>query len=71
MVEYLVIIPGVSLRYDINFVKLDLIPVLGKTISLFFAIALYRLACSANISHEVKSTMRWHTTVNFVVSLAE
>ncbi|KAI8579929.1 hypothetical protein K450DRAFT_239776 [Umbelopsis ramanniana AG] len=48
---------------------LDLIPVLGKTISLFFAIALYRLACTANISHEVKSQMRWHTTVNFVIGL--
>ncbi|CAO3694055.1 unnamed protein product [Umbelopsis ramanniana] len=48
---------------------LDLIPVLGKTISLFFAIALYRLACSANISHEVKSKMQWHTTVNFVIGL--
>ncbi|KAG2185280.1 hypothetical protein INT44_002070 [Umbelopsis vinacea] len=48
---------------------LDLIPVLGKAISLFFAIGLYRLACTANISHEVKSHMRWHTTVNFVIGL--
>ncbi|KAH8552988.1 hypothetical protein BGW37DRAFT_487965 [Umbelopsis sp. PMI_123] len=48
---------------------LDFIPVIGKTISLFFAIGLYHLACSADISYEVKSQMRWHTLVNFVFGL--
>ncbi|KAJ2964086.1 hypothetical protein NQZ79_g1028 [Umbelopsis isabellina] len=48
---------------------LDLIPVVGKVISLVFAISLYRLACKADISPSVRSSMRWHTTVNFVIGL--
>ncbi|GAB5589715.1 hypothetical protein Unana1_04615 [Umbelopsis nana] len=60
---------GLKLYCTKHTVYPDLIPVIGKTISLFFAISLYRLACQAKLSEDVKSQMRWNTLINFLVGL--
>ncbi|KAI9304172.1 hypothetical protein BJ944DRAFT_240794 [Cunninghamella echinulata] len=46
---------------------LDLIPVVGKVISLIFSLSMYRLACQAELPRKVRKRMLYHLTVDFLL----
>ncbi|CAO3610885.1 unnamed protein product [Cunninghamella echinulata] len=48
---------------------LDLIPVVGKVISLIFSLSMYRLACQAELPRKVRKRMLYHLTVDFLLGL--
>ncbi|KAI8987743.1 hypothetical protein BDF20DRAFT_286790 [Mycotypha africana] len=52
--------------YDVLF---EFIPVVGKVISLGFAISMFRLACQCELPTSVKRRMLYHITVDFLIGL--
>lgn len=48
-------------------VLLEFIPIVGKVISLMFALSLYNLACKAELPRMIKKRMLYHITVDFLV----
>lgn len=48
--------------------KKDLIPVVGKVISLCFSLSMYRLACQADLPKSLRRDMLYHVSVDFVAS---
>ncbi|KAL1936660.1 hypothetical protein VTP01DRAFT_794 [Rhizomucor pusillus] len=48
---------------------LDLIPVVGKVISLCFSLSMYRLACQADLPKSLRRDMLYHVSVDFVLGL--
>ncbi|KAI9491838.1 hypothetical protein BDB00DRAFT_467046 [Zychaea mexicana] len=47
-------------------VLLDLIPIVGKVISLGFSLSMYRLACQCQLPGSLRRTMLYHITVDFL-----
>ncbi|KAI8885866.1 hypothetical protein K501DRAFT_245067 [Backusella circina FSU 941] len=52
--------------YDI---LLEFIPIVGKVISLMFAMSMYKLACQADLPRSIKQRMLYHITVDFLLGL--
>jgi hypothetical protein len=50
--------------YDI---LLELIPIVGKVISLMFSLSLYKLACQAELPRSIRKKMLYHISVDFLV----
>ncbi|ORZ01494.1 hypothetical protein BCR43DRAFT_487019 [Syncephalastrum racemosum] len=50
-------------------VMLDLIPFVGKCISLGFSLSMYRLACQAELPSSLRRRMMYHTSVDFVLGM--
>ncbi|KAL0095561.1 hypothetical protein F4703DRAFT_1789216 [Phycomyces blakesleeanus] len=50
-------------------VLLDFIPIVGKVISLGFALSLYRLACKADLPKSIRQRMIYHLSVDFLLGL--
>ncbi|RCH96137.1 hypothetical protein CU097_010837 [Rhizopus azygosporus] len=52
--------------YDI---LLELIPIVGKVISLMFSLSLYKLACQAELPRSIRKKMLYHISVDFLLGL--
>ncbi|KAI9281103.1 hypothetical protein BY458DRAFT_499586 [Sporodiniella umbellata] len=50
-------------------VLLEFIPIVGKVISLIFALSLFNLACSVGLPGAIKKKMIYHITVDFLLGL--
>ncbi|KAI8341766.1 hypothetical protein BC941DRAFT_414401 [Chlamydoabsidia padenii] len=50
-------------------VLLEFIPVVGKVISLCFALSMYRLACQADLPKNIRHRMLYHISVDFLLGL--
>ncbi|KAI8366782.1 uncharacterized protein BYT42DRAFT_587859 [Radiomyces spectabilis] len=50
-------------------VLLEFIPIVGKVISLFFALSLFNLACEADLPRVLRKRMLYHITVDFLLGL--
>ncbi|CAO3618635.1 unnamed protein product [Cunninghamella blakesleeana] len=48
---------------------LELIPVVGKCISLLFSLSMFRLACKADLPRRIRKKMIYHITVDFLLGL--
>ncbi|KAI8331101.1 hypothetical protein BD560DRAFT_415979 [Blakeslea trispora] len=52
--------------YDI---LLEFIPVVGKVISLMYALSMYRLACQCDLPRSIKRRMLYHISIDFLLGL--
>ncbi|KAI8342892.1 hypothetical protein EDC96DRAFT_547630 [Choanephora cucurbitarum] len=55
--------------YDILLVLLEFIPVVGKVISLMYALSMYRLACQCELPRPIKRRMLYHISIDFLLGL--
>ncbi|KAI8073529.1 uncharacterized protein B0P05DRAFT_548955 [Gilbertella persicaria] len=50
-------------------VLLEFIPVVGKVISLIYALSMYRLACQCELPRTIKRRMLYHLSIDFLLGL--